>query len=100
MPGIAGLVDNMPDAEFQRRFGGVGASAYNNVIEDITRRVLALASVQVKPVVQERCNHEPHRFAHVGAYTARMPSHLTPRACSPSSPLPLSAPRRSRAELR
>jgi uncharacterized protein YfiM (DUF2279 family) len=43
MPGIAGLVDNMPDAELQRRFGGVGSPAYNNVIEDITRRVLALA---------------------------------------------------------
>ena len=43
MPGITGLVDNMPEAEFQRRFGGVGAPAYNNVIEDITRRVLALA---------------------------------------------------------
>ena len=43
MPGIAGLVDNMPDAEFQRRFGGVGSAAYNNVIEDITRRVMTLA---------------------------------------------------------
>ena len=42
MPGITGLVDNMPEAEFQRRFGGVGAPAYNNVIEDITRRVLGL----------------------------------------------------------
>ena len=43
MPGIAGLVDNMTDAEFQRRFGGVGSAAYNNVIEDITRRVMSLA---------------------------------------------------------
>jgi hypothetical protein len=42
MPGIAGLVDNLTDAEFQRRFGGVGAPAYNTVIEDITRRVLAM----------------------------------------------------------
>jgi hypothetical protein len=42
MPAISGLVDNMTNAEFQRRFGGVGAPAYNDVIEDITRRVLAL----------------------------------------------------------
>ena len=43
MPGISGLADNMTDLEFQRRFGGVGSAAYNNVFEDITRRVLALA---------------------------------------------------------
>ena len=43
MPGIHGLADNLTAGEFQRRFGGVGAPAYNSVIEDITRRVLALA---------------------------------------------------------
>jgi hypothetical protein len=42
MPSIAGLVDNMTEAEFQRRFGGVGSVTYNNVIDDITRRVMAL----------------------------------------------------------
>jgi hypothetical protein len=42
MPSIAGLADNMTEAEFQRRFGGVGAVTYNNVIQDITKRVLAL----------------------------------------------------------
>ena len=42
MPGIAGLEDNMPEAEFRRRYGGVGSPAYNNVIEEITRRILAL----------------------------------------------------------
>lgn len=42
MPSISGLADNMTEAEFQRRFGGVGSAAYNNVIDDITRRILAL----------------------------------------------------------
>jgi uncharacterized protein YfiM (DUF2279 family) len=42
MPSIAGLVDNMTEAEFQRRFGGVGSVTYNNVIADITKRVLEL----------------------------------------------------------
>jgi uncharacterized protein YfiM (DUF2279 family) len=42
MPSIAGLVDNMTEAEFQLRFGGVGSVTYNNVIDDITKRVLAL----------------------------------------------------------
>jgi uncharacterized protein YfiM (DUF2279 family) len=42
MPSVAGLVDNMSQAEFTQRFGGVGAPAYNAVISDITRRVLAL----------------------------------------------------------
>jgi hypothetical protein len=42
MPSITGLADNLPDAEFRRRFGGVGSPAYNNVIDEITRRILAL----------------------------------------------------------
>jgi hypothetical protein len=41
MPEIADLADNMPEAEFTRRFGGVGAPAYNRVIADIDRRVAA-----------------------------------------------------------
>ena len=43
MPPIAGLVDNMTQAEFERRFGGVGSEAYNNVIADLTRRVMGMA---------------------------------------------------------
>ena len=39
MPEITGLADNMPEAEFTRRFGGVGAPAHARVIEDINRRV-------------------------------------------------------------
>jgi hypothetical protein len=42
MPSVSGLVDNMTQAEFQRRFGGVGSTAYNDVMDDITRRILAL----------------------------------------------------------
>lgn len=41
MPDIAGLADNLPEAEFNRRFGGVGAPAYTLAIEDIDRRVAA-----------------------------------------------------------
>lgn len=42
IPIVTDLADNMPEAEFTRRFGGVGAPAYNTVIADITRRVAAL----------------------------------------------------------
>ena len=41
MPEITGLDDNLPEAEFNRRFGGVGAPAYTRVLEDIDRRIAA-----------------------------------------------------------
>ena len=41
MPEIADLADNLQDGEFKRRFGGVGAPAYNRVAQDIERRVAA-----------------------------------------------------------
>lgn len=47
MPSPAGLADNLSDAEFTRRFGSVGSPAYNSVVEDITRRILALPLYQV-----------------------------------------------------
>lgn len=42
MPGIEGLAEFMPEAEFRRRFGGVGAPAYNAVLADIDARIDAL----------------------------------------------------------
>jgi hypothetical protein len=41
MPDAADLPEFMPEAEFNRRFGGVGAPAYLRVMEDIERRVAA-----------------------------------------------------------
>jgi hypothetical protein len=43
MPEIADLPEFMPEAEFKRRFGGVGAPAYQRVMQDIERRVAACA---------------------------------------------------------
>jgi hypothetical protein len=41
MPEIADLPEFMPEAEFKRRFGGVGAHAYRQMMQDIERRVAA-----------------------------------------------------------
>jgi hypothetical protein len=41
MPDVAGLPEFMPEAEFKRRFGGVGAPAYQRMMADIERRVAA-----------------------------------------------------------
>ena len=43
MPEIADLPEYMPEAEFKRRFGGVGAPAYQQMMQDIERRVAACA---------------------------------------------------------
>jgi hypothetical protein len=42
MPIVSDLADNMPEAEFTRRFGGVGAPAYSAAMADISRRISAL----------------------------------------------------------
>ena len=39
MPPFRDLAENIPEPEFKRRYGGVGAPAYNNVVEDIETRV-------------------------------------------------------------
>ena len=39
MPPFRDLAENLPEPEFKRRFGGVGAPAYNNVVADIDGRV-------------------------------------------------------------
>lgn len=43
MPTVEGLPEFMPEPEFKSRFGGVGAPAYNKVMQEIERRVGALA---------------------------------------------------------
>ena len=42
MPPAADLPENMPEADFMRRFGGVGAPIYNAMLAEIDRRVAAL----------------------------------------------------------
>ncbi len=46
MPSVDGLPDNLSRAEFARRYGGVGAPAYNELVETIDRRVAALTLFQ------------------------------------------------------
>lgn len=42
MPHAADLPENMPEAEFKARFGGIGAPAYNRVLADIETRVASV----------------------------------------------------------
>ena len=42
MPRVADLPEFMPEAEFVARFGGVGAPAYQRVLDDIDARIAAL----------------------------------------------------------
>ncbi|MFM7507642.1 MAG: hypothetical protein ACKO3M_14020 [Rubrivivax sp.] len=42
LPAVADLPEFMPEAEFRRRFGGVGAPAYQALLSDIERRVAGL----------------------------------------------------------
>jgi hypothetical protein len=42
MPETRDLPEFMPEPEFNRRFGGIGAPAYNRMMADIDRRVAAL----------------------------------------------------------
>ena len=41
LPETADLPEFMPEAEFKRRFGGIGAPAYQRMMQDIERRVAA-----------------------------------------------------------
>lgn len=43
MPNVADLPEFMPEREFKRRFGGVGEPAYAAMMQEIERRVAALA---------------------------------------------------------
>ncbi len=42
MPEVGDLPEYMPEAEFKRRFGGIGAPAYQRMMQDIERRVAAV----------------------------------------------------------
>lgn len=42
MPPFADLPEFMPEPEFKRRYGGIGAPAYKAMMEDIERRITAL----------------------------------------------------------
>jgi hypothetical protein len=41
MPETADLPEFMPEAEFKRRYGGIGAPSYQRMMQDIERRVAA-----------------------------------------------------------
>ena len=43
MPDTAGLPERMNQAEFARRFGGVGQPAYRKMEQEVERRIGALA---------------------------------------------------------
>ena len=43
LPPITGLPESMMTAEFQRRFGGIGAPAYQRMSDEIDRRIDALS---------------------------------------------------------
>ena len=43
MPSTVGLPEFMPEAEFKRRLGGIGESAYNKMMQTIERRITTLA---------------------------------------------------------
>ena len=42
MPPFADLPEFMPEAEFKRRYGGIGAPAYKAMMDEIERRIAAL----------------------------------------------------------
>ena len=43
MPAVKDLPEFMSEAEFKSRFGGIGAPQYKRMMEDIERRIAALA---------------------------------------------------------
>lgn len=43
VPNVSGLAENMNDAEFKRRYGGVGGSEYERVVQDIDQRIASSA---------------------------------------------------------
>ena len=46
MPPWADLPEFMPEAEFKRRFGGIDAPAYEEMMQKIEQRVAALGVLQ------------------------------------------------------
>jgi hypothetical protein len=43
MPDVSDLPEFMPEAEFKKRYGGIGASAYRKMMAEIEARVGASA---------------------------------------------------------
>jgi hypothetical protein len=43
LPRFKDLPEGLPESEFKRRFGGVGAPAYVHMLEEIERRIATLA---------------------------------------------------------
>jgi hypothetical protein len=44
-PPADGLPENIPAAELQSQYGGVGSSPYNAILDDINRRLAALPAL-------------------------------------------------------
>jgi len=42
LPKVSDLPEFMREEEFRRRYGGIGAPAYNSTMDDIERRIAAL----------------------------------------------------------
>ena len=42
LPPVSDLPEFMPEAEFKRRYGGIGAPAHKSMMADIERRIAAL----------------------------------------------------------
>lgn len=49
MPAIDGLVDNLPEAEFLQRFGGVGSAEYTRVLAEIDARIARCPMYRPEP---------------------------------------------------
>ena len=49
MPAIDGLADNLPEAEFLQRFGGVGSAEYNRVLTEIDARIARCPMYRPEP---------------------------------------------------
>ncbi|MBL0012126.1 MAG: hypothetical protein IPP22_16615 [Nitrosomonas sp.] len=42
LPKVVDLPEFMPEAEFRKRFGGIGSPVYKRMMDDIERRIAAL----------------------------------------------------------
>jgi hypothetical protein len=49
MPAVDDLPESLTDRQFRQRFGGVGAPAYRQMIDDIEQRLNGLSLLQPPP---------------------------------------------------
>ena len=54
MPDVAGLPGAMPEAEFRRRFGGIGTPAYDAMMREIERRLAGCALYRGRATAEAR----------------------------------------------